>query len=75
MSDLAALAVESYAHDVRAVASELARATDAPAVASALRELVELAACDRAFVADAGHALVLRTEAGSFRLPVEASEA
>jgi hypothetical protein len=73
VTDLAALASESYADDVRAVADELAQATDASAFASALRELVELAARDRAFVADDSDALAVRTEAGAFRLTVEAA--
>jgi hypothetical protein len=75
VTDLAALASESYADDVRAVADELAQATDASAFASALRELVELAACDRAFVTEDGDALIVRTEVGVFRLTVEASQA
>jgi hypothetical protein len=73
MTDLAALASGSYADEVRAVADELAQATDASAFASALRELVELAARDRAFVADDSDALAVRTEAGAFRLTVEAA--
>jgi hypothetical protein len=40
-------AVESYAADVREVAAELASASDVPAFAAALRELIEVAACDR----------------------------
>ena len=75
MTDLAGLAVESYAHDVRAVAEKLAGAADVQAFASSLRELVELAACDQAFVATDGHGLVVRTEASTFRLTVEASDA
>jgi len=75
VSDLARQVTESYAHDVRAIADALAQSADAQAFASALRELVELASCDSAFVADDGDALLVRTDAGTFRLTVEASEA
>jgi len=64
-------ATESYAVDVREVADELAQASDVPAFTAALRELVELAALDRVFVADDGDALVVRSEAGVFRLVVD----
>lgn len=66
-------AVESYAADVRQVADELARASDVATFAAALRELVELAAVDRVFVADEGGALIVGSEAATFRLGVEAT--
>ena len=75
MTDLAALARESYADDVQAVAGELAQAVDTAAFASSLRELVELASFGRVLVADDGDALLARSEAGTFRLAVEASGA
>jgi hypothetical protein len=49
----------------------LPRAEDVPAFAAALRELIELAAADRAFVADDGDALLVTTEGGRFRLRAE----
>ena len=70
MSDLATLARESYADDVRAVAGELAQAADVRAFAESLQEFVELASADYVFVAVDGDALVVRTEAGTFRLTV-----
>lgn len=47
VTDLAALARESYADDVEAVAGELAQASDAAAFTAALRELVETLALHR----------------------------
>ena len=74
MSDLAALAVESYGDDVREVADELAHAVDVPAFAAALRELMELASSGRVLVADEGDALLVTTEARGFELSVTDTE-
>ena len=57
-------------HDRTAVAGELAQAVDGATFASSLRELVELASGGLVLVAD-GDALVVRSQAGTFRLVVE----